>query len=278
VGQYHPLTYVTLRLILSSGLHLSVYLFGRRAWPRPIQLWRQATVLGILGTAIPLVGIVSALEYQSSGVTSMLLTVSPALTVVLAHFALPDETLDRRKVLGVALAFSGALLLALRGESGLPQVQQANPLGYLLVILAMLSASSATVFARRSMQALDPFDVSSVRMISASVAVAPISLLIGGLDFSRVDGWGVYALGHATLFGTFLGMMLSFTVIKRFGATAGALASYIIPVVAGLGGVVLLDERISLTMLLGLVLIVAGLTRLNQGPQAAVRDDLGMGV
>ena len=62
--------------------------------------------------SVPMVCVISALQYQSSGVTSLLLATGPALTVCLAHFVLPDELLNRRKAIGVTLALGGALLLA----------------------------------------------------------------------------------------------------------------------------------------------------------------------
>ena len=63
----------------------------------------------------------------------MLLTTMPAFTVILAHFFLPDEFLTRRKIIGVTLALGGAILLALSGEDGLPNMSGAPPTGYLLV-------------------------------------------------------------------------------------------------------------------------------------------------
>jgi drug/metabolite transporter (DMT)-like permease len=266
VGQFHPLLYIGLRLVISSVGYAAVYLIGRRSWPRERRLWTHGAVLGVLGTAAPVTFIVSSLQYQSSGVTSTLITLGPAITVVLAHFALKDEDLNRRKVLGVALALSGGVLLALRGETGLPDVGQANPVGYVLVLLAVLSASSATIFARKYMKDMDEFDVASVRIFSAAVVVLPFTLLIAGLDFSGVDVRGYFALGYASLIGTFLGMMVAFVVVNRFGATASAMTVYVIPAVAGVGGVLLLDEQITLGLVLGMVLIAGGILLINREP------------
>ena len=57
VGQYDPRTYISLRLLLASMAHLSVYVFSgwmgaKRSFPRDPKLWRHAAVLGVLGTAI----------------------------------------------------------------------------------------------------------------------------------------------------------------------------------------------------------------------------------
>ena len=56
----------------------------------------------------------------------------------MAHFFLPDESLNRQKIMGVGLALGGALLLLMLGETGLPDVSHASPIGYGLVTVAMM--------------------------------------------------------------------------------------------------------------------------------------------
>jgi drug/metabolite transporter (DMT)-like permease len=268
VSQFQPLTYIGLRLSLAGACHLVIYfLSSRRSWPRDRYLWGHAAVLGVFATAIPMTALVSSLQFQSSGITSVLITTGPALTVLMAHFLLPDESLTRRKGLGVLLALSGAVLLAVRGESGLPDVERANPLGYILVLGAMVSASASTIFARKTMQDLDTFDVASVRMWVAALAIMPLSLVLVGLDLRLVNGSGYGALIYAALVGTFAGMMLAFYNIQRFGATASAITAYVIPIVASVGGLLLLGETITGGMILGMAFIVGGVAIINQrGP------------
>ena len=270
VGQFQPSTYISLRLILASLGHIAIYLGARhRKWPAGRRLWSHAAVLGLFGTAIPMNAIVASLQFQSSGLTAVLITTSPAITVLMAHFFLPDEPLTRRKGVGVVLALGGALFLALLGESGLPDVTRANPLGYILILLAMICASATTIYARKYMRDLDTLDVASVRMWVAALVVTPIALLLVGFDLSRVTGQGYAALLYAALVGTFAGMMLAFYNIQRFGATSSAITAYVIPIAATIGGVLLLDETITLTMMLGMVVIIAGIVLLNRGIRIA---------
>lgn len=266
VGQFHPTTYIGLRMILASLAHIAFYLPGyqRRTWPTDPRLWLHAALLGVLGTAVPMTAIVSSLQYQSAGVTAILLTTGPAITVIMAHFSLADEALNWRKSMGVVLALSGALLLALRGESGLDGVSQASPIGYGLVMLAMVAGSTMTIYARKFMRDFDSFDVASVRMFAATLAVMPLSALLVGVNLQAVNGQGYFALGYAALVGTFSGMLLAFHNIKRFGATASAVSLYVVPVVAGLGGVLILGEQITPGILAGLGLVALGITLINQ--------------
>ena len=264
VGQFFPLTYVGIRLVLASIAYVMFYVTRRREIPKDRNLWFHAIILGVFGTAIPISGIVSSMQYLSSGVVSVLITADPALAVLMAHFILPDEHLNWRKGLGITLALGGALLITLRGESGLPDVSQANPLGYILVFGAMLSGSSMLVYSRRFMKGFRTFDVTSIRMLVAACVVMPLSITLGGLDFSRVNQQGVIALLYASLVGTFIGVLLEFYIVKRFGATAGAMPAYVIPIVATIGGVLLLGETITSGVILGFVLVIAGLVLINR--------------
>ena len=261
VGQFDATVYAALRMLLASLAYVLVYLLSgrKRRFPRDPSLWRHAALLGVVGTAIPMLSMISAIQYQSATVTSILLTLGPVITVFLAHFFLPDEQLTLRKGAGAAIALAGALLLAIRGESGLAGAGSANLLGYGLVILAMLSGNSASIYIRRRMRDLDTYDVASVRMFVATVVVMPLASILVGFDLERVDTQGSIALVYAALVGTFLAQGLSFYVVQRFGATSGATALYVTPVTAGLGGVLLLGEQITVGMLAGMALIAVGI-------------------
>jgi drug/metabolite transporter (DMT)-like permease len=267
VGQYHPTNYVALRLVLASLAHLGFYLFTKRKFPRDPQLWRRAGLIGVFGSAIPMTSIVSSMQYQSSGLTSVLLTIGPAITVVMAHFFLPDESLTLRKAVGVAMALGGAVLLAVLGESGLPDVETASPIGYGLVFMAMFFGSATSIYIRRFLQDEDTFDIASIRMFFAAAGLMLFAGGVVGFDLSGVTRQGYFALGYASLAGTFLGMILVVRIVQRFGATASAMTAYVIPIVAAVGGTLVLDETITPGMYAGMTLIVIGIAIINRRPR-----------
>lgn len=266
VGQFQPTTYIGLRLTMAGLGHVAFYtLVNRRyKWPTDRRLWLHASVLGVLGTAVPMTSIVTALQYLSSGLAAIFITTSPAITVLLAHFFLPDESLTRRKAFGVALALSGTIVLASSGESGLADVGKANPIGYVLMLVAMTMGGAAAVYIRKYLSEYNSFDVASIRMFVAAVVVMPLSALVIGFDLHSVTAEGYLALAYAALVGTFAGLLLAVYNVKRFGATAAAMTGYVVPIFAGMGGVLLLDERITAVMLIGVVLIVGGIMIINR--------------
>ena len=265
VGQFHPVIYLGLRSVLASASYGVVYVLNHRhrSWPTDPQLWRRAIWLGVLGTAVPMVCIVSSLQYLSAGIVAIMITAGPAITVTLAHFFLADESLTVRKGLGVLLALGGAVLIAIRGETGL-DVSQANPVGYVLIFMALIVGSSMTVYSRKYMRHYDSLDVASIRMVIAALTIMPLAIVFVGIDLGSVDGRGYFALVYAALIGNFAGMFFAFYNVKRFGATAAAMADYVVPIVASLGGVLLLGEQITIGMLLGMGIIILGIALINR--------------
>ncbi len=265
VGQFHPMTYLGLRAVLASLGYGAVYVVSRRqrAWPTDPHLWRHATLLGLFGTAVPMACFLYSLQYLSSGLASILVTTGPAIAILLAHFFLDDETLTLRKGAGVTLALGGALLMAARGESGLADVGQANPLGYILLFVALAFGNGMTIYARKFMRQFDAFDVASIRMLVTAVAVMLLVVLFVDIDLQSVNAQGYLVLVYAALFGNFGGMYLTFHNLKRFGVTVASMTDYVIPVVAGFGGVLILDEQITVAMMIGIGLVVLGITLIN---------------
>jgi drug/metabolite transporter (DMT)-like permease len=274
LGEFHSLTFVALRLVLASLAYLVIFSLRLRKqrFPKERTVWLHGAVLGIFGTAIPMNLMIASLHYLSSGMVGILITIGPALTVLLAHFFLNDERLNQRRGLGLVLALGGALLLAMLGESGLPDVQAANPLGYLFILVAQVSGSSTNVYTRRFMRDLDTIQVSAVRMFVAMLVVLPVAFAVTGLDIQAVTAPGWLVLLWVGLGGTFLANLLAFYNIKRFGATASAIVAYLIPAFTGILGVALLGETITRGMLIGMGIILAGVTVLNERPRKIAVD------
>ena len=265
LGQFSALTFVFFRLLVASACFLIVYAVNRknRPWPTNVTLWRHGFILGITSTAVPMFSFVSALNYLSSGVTSIINTTGPALTVVLAHFLLTSESLTKRKIVGVALAFGGALMLALRGETGLGAAGGANPLGYIFVLVGLLCVSGSTIYVRKYAQDMDSFDLTSSQIFFAAIFLLPIILFSGGFEVNNLNGQGVFALAYGGIIGTVAAFWMFYYSVRRFGAIAGAMIPYVVPVAATLGGVIVLGEKITMGTLIGMGIIALGVTVIN---------------
>ncbi|MEM7117944.1 MAG: DMT family transporter [Chloroflexota bacterium] len=268
--EFSSLAFVGLRMLVSwCAFLLTFALVKQYSWPTERQIWRHGMVLGVIGTAVPMTAFITSLNYLSSGVSAIIGTIGPAITIVLAHFLLQDERLTWRKGVGVAFALGGALLLTLMGETGLDTTEAVNPLGYILVFTATISSSLSLIYARAHVRDLSAFQITSVRALTTMVITLPLAFFTIGIDFSVVTSVGLTSLFYSALISSFAGFILALYIINQFGVATSIMTNYLVPIVASIGGALLLDERITIGMVSGMVIILIGISIINSKNQAA---------
>ena len=91
VGQFDPIVYTGLRLVLALIAFASFYFVARQRYPFPLdyKLWGHTFLLGLFGMALPMACFIAALQYISSGVSAIFVTTGPAVIALIAHFTLP---------------------------------------------------------------------------------------------------------------------------------------------------------------------------------------------
>ncbi|MCJ7622388.1 MAG: DMT family transporter [Anaerolineaceae bacterium] len=264
LGQFDPNTFNSLRLIIVTICFVLIYAMSpQKGWPRDRKLWLKAGLWGVMGLALPMTAFITSLKYLSSGVASLLVTLNAPATLLMAQVFLTDEKLTKRKVIGILIAFAGAALILVRGESGLAEFSRADWRGYALVGVGILGAAGGLIYARRFLQGSDNIDVVAIRMVASLLVIIPFTYLMGGFDVSNVQTSGILVLIFAAVFTTLLTFLLEFYIIDHFGASAASQSSYVIPVVATTLGVLLLGEQVTPTIILGMIAIFIGLRFLN---------------
>lgn len=264
IGEFDPYLFITLRLSIATLFFVPFLLYRQGKLPRDKTLWRNASISGLIGVAIPMPTFILSLQYQSSGVASLYVTTFPVMVVVAAHFVLKDERMTRNKAIGVLLALAGAFFLAVRGESGLAGVGRASPLGFILVMVGLLSEVVNTMFIRLRMKDTDTMQVTAIRLFVAAIIVFVVTLLIGDFSFANVTGAGYFSMAYAALIGALGGQFMAFYIQRNFSATAFSLTSFMVPIVATGFGALLLGEVVTWAMGVGVILIGIGLYLTNQ--------------
>jgi drug/metabolite transporter (DMT)-like permease len=259
LSQFDVVSYTGLRFAVAAVAFAFLLLITRRRapWPRAPQFWLMTVTFGVLGTAMPMLAIVASLRFLSSGTAAIVAAVGPTFAVIFAHFGLRDEKISGRKILGISIAFAGAAYLVLQKESGLG-TQATSGLGYALLLGGLALSHGSIVTARKYLRGYDLFQVVAVQMFTATVVLLPLA--ISQFSVSRVSNMPValFTVLYGGVVGTFAAFLGRFALIKRFGATDAALIDYVVPVMATVGGVIFLDEAFTVTMAIGMTIILIG--------------------
>ena len=260
--EMNSISYIGVRMTISTTCFVLLFLLSKKhKLPRNRQIWKHGMVLGVIGTALPMMGFITALTYLSAGVTSIISTVGPALTVTLAHFILKDDKMDLTKVLGVVIALSGALMLVLRGETGLGI--ESNPIGYLFILGSTISSSIGVIYARRYVTGYSPVEVTSVRALTAMAIALPLGIFVFGIDLPALSGGAWVGIVYGSTVSTFAGFILSLWIVTNFGVATSIMTNYMVPIIATVAGFLLLGEQITQGMIFGMAVIMTGIYLIN---------------
>ncbi len=253
-----PLFFVALRfdigaivLVTFAALTLS------RAELRPRTV---GDVVGILATGVIVIGLTNALlfvgqQHVTSGVAAVVFSLNPILTPVFAALLLSEERLPLRGVVGMGLGLLGVVLVADPGSAAL----LGGRLGVaLLFAAAVVSALGAVVIRRAdatlSSTARTVWGVPLAAILSHGLSYAAGESVVG-LSLPPV---AVAALLYVGVGSGAVAYLTYFALIDEAGATQANLLFYFVPVVSAVGGWVLLDETLSLSSIVGFVVIFAG--------------------
>jgi drug/metabolite transporter (DMT)-like permease len=255
IGEIPPLTFVALRLSLGAVIMVLLLRVLGYPVPRTWRQWRGFAVMGFFSGAVPWTLISWGEQYISSGLAALLQATMPIFTVIMAHFAVRDETMTRAKVLGVVVGFVGVGLLML------PDLRvgvQASLLGQLAIVGSSASYAAGAIFARREFRGQSPLVSTMGQLATGALMMLPISLLVDR-PFDLSPSWpAIGSLLALTVVGTVLAYVIYYALIERTSATFVSTVTYIIPVNGLLLGALVLGESLEVGLWVSLGFILLG--------------------
>lgn len=234
---------------------------GRGRITRDRERWVTGGFAALFQLATPFVLFTLAYQYASAGFVGLLVALVPLGTALVAHFWLPDEPLHAAKLLGLLVAFVGVAFLLLAGDSGLQE--GGNPLlAAALSLGAVLSISFAAVFTKGRPGTYEPAELTWMQFAVGSVLIALTMLAMEGLP-AGISAWGWSLIGYLTIVGSVVPFLLFYWILARASATRASLVGYVVPLIALVSGILLLDERVEAGIAIGGALIIVGVVVTN---------------
>ncbi|MBE8952082.1 MAG: DMT family transporter [Quinella sp. 1Q7] len=186
----------------------------------------------------------------SAGMAAVLNYTAPLWTAILAHFAL-NERLTRIKLFGVLLAIVG--LYVLMGLQGVEDLTSA-----FIIISGAVCMACSNIIVKLRLTKCDMVQLTTWQMVFGAAA-----LIIYVTLFPQGDiNWCLPAV-LCVLYNGALASALAFFlwnyVLSHIEASTASIATLVAPVVGVLGGVAILGEPFTAYIVLGIVLIFAGI-------------------
>jgi drug/metabolite transporter (DMT)-like permease len=261
VQEIGPFTLVAFRLLFGLIGLLIVVSRQKRPFPRDRKVLLGFLFMGVFNTALPFTLISWGETRIDSAMASILNGTVPLFTIVIAHFWLQDERISLPRISGLIIGFAGVVVLVSR-DLGLAAMR-GNIWGQLAVLAAASSYALAATFSRKHLRGQSPLTQATMVVLIADALLWPAALA-----FERP--WHIpalpitwLALAWLGLLGSCLAYLLYFYLINAWGATRASLVAYVFPAIGLMLGIVFLGETADWRLMIGSLLVVAGIAVVN---------------
>ncbi len=252
---YGPVTVATSRTTLGAVMLLVLMrLTGRRIPSLTPALLSSIFFIGILSTAVPFMLLSWGQQFVPSAFAGLSMAAIPLMVLPLAHF-FSDEPMNPRRLVGVCLGFSGALVLIGPGLAQLGQGTQ--PLAQMACVTAALCYASSSILTRRC-PPIEPMALAALTLLVGAVLLIPIMLLTEGLP-SWQGTRPSLALIVLGLVPTAFATLLRVSITRSAGSVFLTLVNYQVPVWSMVFGAWILSEALPLRFYIALAMILTGL-------------------
>ena len=257
VEKIPPALMCATRFLIAGTLMLAYCgLRGRKILYAPRQLWHMA-VVGILLLMGGNLTLSYAEQVVPSGLSALLIAVTPLWFLVLDTWLLGDHHISRRGIAGLALGIVGMIVLLW------PKLTATGTMGRreLWFSLSLLGGSFSWALGSILSKVwqstdLDPFSSTAWQVIFAGIANLIFALLNG--DLARVV-WtprGIGAVLYLVVGGSWIGYTSYIWLLRHAPSSKVSTYAYVNPVVAVFLGWLVLHEQLDRYILMGSAIVV----------------------
>ena len=253
------LRFVTAAAVLAAALPVA----GARLPPR--RLWPELAVLGVLLLGFGNGSVIVAEQWVPSGITAVIAGTMPFWMVSVESLLPGGERLARRQFAGLLLGFAGILLLVW------PDIQSPAIAGhrFLLGVGALqvggIGWVVGSIYSKRRGITGDPLSVAAVEMFFGGVFMLIVGTLRGEWLALHFTGRTLGALAYLVAIGAVIGFVAYTYALNHLPVSFVSLYAYINPIIAVLLGTLVLSEPLTIRIVAGAGVIIAGVALVKVG-------------
>jgi drug/metabolite transporter (DMT)-like permease len=211
----------------------------------------------------PWILIGTAEQKISSGLAGLLVASVPIWATIFASMSGDKSVWHHKRLLGIIVGFIG--LVAVVGIESI--AGSADPLSIFMVLIASIGYSYAVMMVQKALPGVSGIAINAVAMAMTALFYLPWAIVqwpshaISAGAVRAVIGLGVLSTGAA--------FVAFFTLTSIIGVARGSLVTYLNTACAVLLGVVILNEPLTVGIILGLPLVLIGSYFASRKPATA---------
>lgn len=199
-------------------------------------------------------------QYIYSNLSSILWASFPIFATLIAHFYLPDEKLNVKKIISLIFGILGTILIIsqssnLGGENVI--------IGVIVVLIAVIMAAWPNAYLKKYKSEVNTFQLNAVSQSIGGILLFSFALLTEpgpAMVWTQVN---ILATIYLVIFGSVVTFSLYFWLFSHLTLTQITYVAFFPPIIAIFVGWIFLNEQLSAIILIGALMIILGALLVN---------------
>src|SRR5699024_3281566 len=223
--------------------------------------WKHLAILGFLQTTVVFLLVMYALYFVGAGKSSVLLYSMPVWSSLLAVKFL-GEKLTTAKSSGLAFEFIG-LLTILGWDLWIGQSMEVI-VGELLIVISAISWGIANVYYRVKLQDMPQLQVNTWQMVFGTIGIIITALFMEWGEPIILNSQSVYYILFTGVLASALCFTVWFIILRLIDMVTATISTLLVPVFGLSLSWLILDEALTVNILIGSGLILIGIVVANK--------------
>ncbi|MFC0471843.1 DMT family transporter [Halalkalibacter kiskunsagensis] len=258
IESFDPATISFLRFFGAALLLFPIMWLVEKNTPKPRKKdWVLFALLGLTGVAIYNICFFLASKHAPVIKSSLFIAANPMLIMLLSGLLL-KETISKRNVIGLLLAFAGVVTIVTEGNLMIFFRFQFEPIDFVL-LGAVITWALYSVIGRVVLRKYSSIVSTTYAVGFGTLFLLPFSLFEKpwqSIATSTLPAW--LAIAHMSVFVTVIGFILYYYGIQKIGAAKASIFINVMPVSAVIMATVFLGETLTLTTVIGALFVISG--------------------
>ncbi len=202
------------------------------------------------------------LEFTNASRAIIFLYMSPFVVAIGSQLFIPDENLRIIQIVGLCCAFIG-IIVAFNESLSFPTIRML--IGDSMLMAAAVFWGATTVLIKASpLSRISPAKTLLYQLVVSAVALPIGALVIGESGIVLMSPLIVASLAYQSIWVAFITYLVWFWLIRHYFVSRIASFSFLTPFFGVFAGHLLLDEAISSSLIVALILVGAGIYLVNR--------------
>lgn len=255
--------------VLQAGIRSIIAVIALNLWMlsrnipvlRNDSSWGPGILAGLLFAA-EFVFLYWGLDYTSASRAVIFLYMSPFVVALGVHVLVPMEKLSGPQVAGMLLAFVGVVVTFAEGFTVLGGQEW---IGDLMCFVGAVLWGATTVLVRvTKLSSIEPSRTLYYQLLVSAITLPLMSMVMGESGITNLSPLVIACLLYQGLLVAFATYLTWFWLIAHYPAARLAAYTFFTPLFGVLCGILILSEPLTWGIVIGLVLVTAGIYLVNQ--------------